>query len=133
VKTVVALVTLLLIAPLSGTALASDIEMSGSWTQKESKIAGQWSIVQDGDGLRVHLSDDFKTKSAPDLKIFLSRDAPDVLNGKNATRNAVLVAPLDSAKGGQSFAIPEGIDLSEFRTILIQCEKYSKLWGVATL
>ena len=79
------------------------------------------------------LSDDFKTKSAPDLNIFLSRAELPTLNGKNATRDAVLVAPLKSAKGSQSYAIPEGVDLSEFRSIVIHCVEYSKLWGGSAL
>lgn len=117
---------------LVGTA-AGDLEMSGSWTRQEQKIAGSWSIVEENGRLRLRLSDDFKTKSGPDLKIFLSRGDLDSITGKNATQDAVLVAPLGSSKGGQSYAIPGGVDLSQFKSLIIHCDKYSKLWGGSSL
>ena len=92
-------------------------------------MSGSWSIT----GNTLTISDDFKTKSAPDLNIFLSTAPLSQLNGRNATRNATLVSPLASASGGQQYQLPAGIDLSQFQTIIIHCEAYSKLWGGAPL
>ena len=70
---------LLLLIPT--TVLAAE---SGSWTKKSFSVSGTWSIVEEGGKHFVVLSDDFKTKKAPDLKIFLSNHTVDSANGKNA-------------------------------------------------
>ena len=49
------------------------------------------------------------------------------------TTQAVLIARLDSPRGGQRYRIPDTIDLSQYPTLLLHCEQYSKLWGGATI
>ena len=106
---------------------------SGSWTKKSFASKGDWAIVE-SDGKRfVVLGDDFSTRNAPDLKIFLSPLAPDATNGKNATDGSVLIAPLASNKGGQRYEIPEDVNLDDFKSILIHCEQYAKLWSASAL
>ena len=112
---------------------AEDVARSGTFTRQDYKIAGSWSIIEQDGKWHVRLSDDFKTKSAPDLKIFLSPADLDTLTGKTATRNSVLVAPLRSSKGGQSYELPDGVDVTRYRSIVIHCEQYSKLWGGGSL
>lgn len=106
---------------------------SGSWTKKSFKSAGDWSIVKEHGKTYVKLSDDFRTRNAPDLKIFLSPLAASDTTGKNATQGSVLVAPLTSNSGAQAYEIPEGVDLAQFKSVLIHCEQYSKLWSAADL
>lgn len=111
----------------------SEILHSGVWTKKSYKSAGDWSIFQDGDKTYVKLSRDFKTRSAPDLKIFLSPLEARRTSGRNATDGSVLVAPLSSNEGEQIYEIPEGVDLTQFKSILIHCQQFSKLWSAADL
>lgn len=115
------------------TDVAAQTVYSGEWTKKSFKSSGTWEIFTEGDKTFVKLSDDFRTRNAPDLKIFLSPQAASDATGKNATDGAVLVAPLSSNKGGQVYEIPEGVDVSAFQSILIHCEAYSKLWSAADL
>lgn len=106
---------------------------SGEWTKKSFKSKGKWSIVERGGARFVVLSDDFSTRRAPDLKIFLSPQAAGDANGKNATDGAFRVAELSSNKGGQEYRLPDDLDLASFQSILIHCEAYSKLWSAADL
>ena len=81
----------------------------------------------------VVLDEDFKTRNAPDLKIFLSpRDAASV-TGSNATDGSILISPLGSNKGAQTYVIPSSVDVAAFSSIIIHCEQYSKLWSAADL
>ncbi|MEM1398017.1 MAG: DM13 domain-containing protein [Pseudomonadota bacterium] len=106
---------------------------SGTWSKVSFKSSGQWSIVE-RDGKRyIELSDDFRTRNAPDLKIFLSPKAAGSLDGKNATDGSFRVAELSSNKGGQSYELPDDLDLSAYETVIIHCEAYSKLWSVSSL
>ena len=96
-------------------------------------MQGTWTIVEeDGDRFLV-LSSDFKTRSAPDLKLFLSKHTVSGATNRNATDRAVLIAPLAKNKGGQRYPIPRDVDLTEYSTLLLHCEKYSKLWAASEL
>ncbi len=119
----------LLLALPSSAAAAEE----GVWTKKSFAVSGTWSIVEEGERRYVQLSDDFKTKNAPDLKIFLSNHSLSDANGKNATKGAVLVGALPRVKGAVRLELPADVDVSKFATLLLHCEKYSKLWAAASL
>ncbi len=128
----ICMISLILGLGLLTSAFAGDVA-EGSWTKKGFAIAGGWSIVErDGEHIVV-LDGGFKTKKGPDLKIFLSPLPLEEIDGQNATKGSVFVGALHSAKGTQELRIPAGTDLQRYQTILIHCERYSKLWGGASL
>ena len=129
----IALFVLLALTAIMTPAIAQETLHSGTWTKKTYGIDGEWKIVQEGGKTFVELDAKFSTKKAPDLKIFLSPLPLSEVGDKNATNGSVLISPLDSHQGAQRYALPEGTDLSKFKTIMIHCEKYSKLWGGASL
>ena len=55
------------------------------------------------------------------------------LSNKNALGAALFLGALSSNHGAQEFKIPAGTNLDGYVSILIHCEKYSKLWGAAKL
>lgn len=114
-------------------AAAPRVLHQGVWTTLGYEIEGSWQIVEEGGRAWVVLGDDFATKSAPDLKIFLSPLALGELKNSNATAGALLVAPLVSHRGAQRLEIPVGTDLGRYKTLVLHCEKYTKLWGGAAL
>ena len=109
------------------------IVASGAWEKASFNSKGEWKIVQRGDDLFVVLDDAFSTRGAPDLKLFLSPQDEGSLTGKNATDGALLIAPLQSNRGAQEYKIPARTDLSDFETLIIHCEQFSKLWSTAAL
>lgn len=124
------------IAPAANASVslaAETVVASGSWSKKSFASSGTWQIVDRDGTLFVVLSDDFRTKGAPDLKIFLSPLDGGSLNGNNATDGSVLISPLASSRGGQEYEIPADVDVSSFTSIIIHCEQYAKLWSVAAL
>lgn len=110
-----------------------DTTYTGEWTKKSFKSSGTWEIYVEGDKSFVKLSADFRTRNAPDLKIFLSPLSASEATGRNATDGAVLISPLSSNAGEQVYEIPADVDLGAFKSILIHCEQYSKLWSAADL
>lgn len=105
---------------------------SGSWTKKTNSIKGTWSIAAK-DGKKVLSLKGFKTATAPDLKIFLSPQSASKVSSKTALKGSVLVSKLKSSKGDQSYVLPAGVDLSKYKSVIIHCEKFTKLWGAADL
>lgn len=120
-------------AEASPATAAQTQTLSGAFTKKKYSIKGDWQILQQGGQTIIRLSDDFKTKNGPDLKIFLSPQTVDAVNGKTATQGAVLVSPLNSNKGSQDYVIPANVNLSNFQSVLIHCEQFSVLWGGGSL
>ncbi len=106
---------------------------SGTWTEKSYEVKGKWSIVKADDQYKIVLNDYFKTKNAPDLKIFLSKKSKGDLKSSNATKEAVFVSKLKSAKGGQEYVIPADVNIEDYQSIIIHCEEYSVLWSAASL
>ena len=105
---------------------------SGKWTKKANSISGTWSITEKN-GKKILSLKGFKTAVAPDLKIFLSPQSSSKISSRTATTGSVLVANLKSSKGDQSYTLPSGINLSKYKSVIIHCEKYSKLWGAGSL
>ncbi len=109
----------------------------GEWENDSyfTTFEGNWQIVQRGEDMYVVLADNFEAKKAPDLKIFLSKHDYSDISAKNAadSKTSVLVAQLTKYKGKSSYKIPAGTDLSAYKSILVHCEKYSKLWGGSQL
>ncbi len=114
-------------------ATAYKVLSSGSWRKKSFKSAGNWTLSSENGVTTIALGSGFSTRNAPDLKIFLSPLSPVDLNGRNATQGSLLISPLKSNTGAQSYVVPAGTDVSRYKTILIHCEAYSKLWSVAGL
>lgn len=124
---------LLMLAPQALAADGDTTVHQGSWSKKSHSTSGTWKIVKNGDDHFVVLDSRFKTRSAPDLKLFLSRDTSSKLTGRNATDNATRIAKLTSNSGAQRYKLPAGLDPSDFKTLIIHCERYSKLWSAGTL
>ena len=112
---------------------AATTTTSGSFEKTSFSINGDWAIVNENGQRILRFSDDFKTKNGPDLKLFLSPKSVGDVTGKTATQGAVKLSVLRSNKGSQDYVIPADIDLSQYGSILIHCEAYSKLWGGANL
>lgn len=108
------------------------VKASGKWTGKEHSIAGYWKIVDDGSSLRLKLYS-LKTKKAPDLKIFFSPRTVAQSTANNATQGTYFFHKLKTHNGNQSYVLPKGFDLDKYKSILIHCQKYTKLWGGANL
>lgn len=105
----------------------------GELTKKDKSIRGTWHIEQRHDGAVLVLGEDFKTRSGPDLKVFLSPTAFTSLRGSNAVDGSIVLGELKSTRGEQEYAIPAGLDLDAFSSVIVHCEAYSVLWGGSQL
>ena len=128
-----ATVLILALTALSVAPSASAEELGGTWTKRYQTIRGNWSIVETDQGRFLELNDKFKTRNAPDLKLFLSPRAADSVTAKNAVDGSVLVAKLRKSRGAQRYELPADLDLSAFQTLVLHCEQFTKLWGVSAL
>lgn len=122
---------LMLLTILGSYSLAKAETISGEWVKKEQRISGAWAIESRADGSYLVLDENFKTKKAPDLKFVLSNKSVDQLTSSNALDGGKIVALLESNRGEQSYKLPD--DYADYTTLLLHCERYSKLWGATSI
>lgn len=127
IQTTLQLLTLVFFTVLSVNSQAEE------WVEKKYEIKGSWDVVMRDGKTFITFDEKFKTKNGPDLKIFLSNLSMDQVNGKNVISSSVLVSPLKSSKGAQEYEIPASLNIDDFSSLLIHCEKYSVLWGGGSL
>ncbi len=106
---------------------------SGEWTKKSERVKGSYEIAEVDGGIVLRTSADFSTKKAPDLKFVLSNTSVRDANNNNALSGGTVIAELTSNKGAQEYELPAGVDPSGFKTLLVHCEQYTKLWAAAPL
>lgn len=110
---------------------------SGEWDADSyfTTFEGSWKVEKEGGKTYVVMGDDFKTKKAPDLKIFFSKASLGDIDGDNAAKkgSSVFVAKLKSYKGSAKYLVPSNINVSDYKTIIVHCEQYSKFWGGSPL
>ncbi|MEM9881198.1 MAG: DM13 domain-containing protein [Pseudomonadota bacterium] len=82
--------------------------------RKSKSILGDITVEDRGGQKVIVFSDDFKAKSGPDLKVFLSPHSVSSASGKNALSGAVRLGELKRTKGGQEYLIPQGVDLAGY-------------------
>ena len=69
--------------------------------------------------------DSFSVTNGPDLKVYLSKDYPPA--------NFIILGPLQSISGFQLYMIPGEPDFSAYKYVLIHCQQYNHLFGIAEL
>lgn len=126
--TTTSVLTLLTAIAITVAGSISAQAQTGNWSKAEVSTTGSWSI----EGNTITLTG-LKTKSAPDLKLILSPHEVGSLQSSNAISGAVIVSPLTSHEGTQTYTIPAGVDLSQFKSIGIHCQKYTKLFAKSAL
>jgi len=121
-------------APASSLAQDTEAQIlaSGGWDNQEYDIAGDWRIETRADGNYLVLSDEFRTRRGPDLKIFFHTAEAGEVTGNNAAEG-FLLTELDRNRGGQEYLLPADFDLADYASVVIHCERFSKLWGAGDL
>ena len=106
----------------------------GSFVKKFKPIEGTFLIRQVGDKRELVLDEAFKTKKGPDLQIIFSPlTIEQAENGNADGKGSLSIGLLQSNKGAQSYELPADLELTQYRSLLIHCVKYTKLWGGASL
>jgi len=110
------------------TATAAPAIISGTFVKGEVSVTGSYSFDPTTNTLR--LSDDFRVDSGPDLFVGFSAVGDLTLDFQTFSQQAkdaplLLLGPLASFSGSQTYSIPAGTDLSPYKTVVIWCKTYS--------
>lgn len=86
-------------------------------------IEGTASVLNNGSEQRFLRFESFASDNGPDLKVYLRAESGDFVS----------LGDLKGNIGDQNYEIPPGVDLAEFSTIQIWCERFSVNFGSAEL
>lgn len=96
-------------------------------------LKGDWQIETVKGKTYIVLTENFRAKEGPDVKIFLSPLEASNITGENATEGSAFIHLVSDFEGANRIEIPADIDVSAYRTLVFHCEQYSVLWGVSPL
>ena len=106
-----------------------DKAVKGDFIRKNKTLKGSYEVFERNGQTIIRFADNFKASSGPDLKVFLSPTAIDNASGGNATQGSVLLGFVKSNKGAQEYVVPASVNIANFNSVLIHCERFSVLWG----
>ena len=141
------LVLLSLLLCLSGIANGEVLKQGvfkgtkGFVSKNKHNIKGSWQLEKTESGkLALVLDKSFEADNAPDLKFFLSPLNSSKVSSKNAEKEAKLIYSFPANKGSKKVSGPQRIELdieesvlSQYKSIVLHCKKYSELWGTSSL
>jgi len=100
-----------------------------NFIKKNYTIKGNAKVLETVAGTEIVFSEDFETRSGPDLKVYLSKLSLSDLKDKTVAANSLKIGVLKSKNGAQHYTLPDGVSLSDYKSVVIHCEAFSKLWG----
>ncbi len=87
------------------------------------KVTGTAEIFRNQDETFEVKLTDFTTTNGPDLYVYVSREAMPV--------NFISLGKLTSTNGNQVYAVPGIPDFTQYKYVVIHCQKYNHLFGHA--
>lgn len=108
---------------------------TGTFHGDVHKTSGRATIYREEDGKLVLRLTNFKTSNGPDVHVILiaAKDADDNANFLKSDTERVELGSLKGNEGNQNYEIPNGTDLSKFKTVSIYCERFNANFGAAPL
>ena len=108
---------------------------TGLLSGKAHPTSGRTSIYQTPDGKRQLRLTDFTTSNGPDVHVLLAHS-----NDESLTRDlvsgeldSVELGPLKANQGDQNYEVPNSADVSKYDAVVIYCERFHAVFGIARL
>ena len=121
-------------APFATSSDAQPV-YTGRLEGKLHQTSGRATIYAGGNGGQYLRLSDFSTSNGPDVHVLLGRtDDPhlqqDTIEGQ---LDSVELGPLKGNQGDQNYDLPSATDLAKYDAVVIYCERFHAVFGVAKL
>ncbi|MFI9293763.1 DM13 domain-containing protein [Streptomyces gardneri] len=123
-------------APSAGAAAGPQAIAQGALISHEHATTGTARLIRLPDGSRILRLENLDTSNGPDLRVWLT-DAP-VKEGTDGWRvfddgKYVSLGKLKGNKGDQNYEIPAGVNLADYPSVTIWCDRFDVSFGAAAL
>ena len=95
--------------------------------------SGRATLYEGLDGKRYLRLTDFTTSNGPDVHVVLARAEDPALDQKIVKGNLDYreLGKLKGNQGDQNYDVPVALDLQKYNAVVIYCERYNAVFGVA--
>lgn len=107
-------------------------DLAGPFNNAPMKTKGMWYLDTRADGVYAMFSEGFETQKGPNLQIYLSKVQASEATGRGDDGD-LYIAELKSYKGGQHYKLPKNVDIASYRSVVIVCDRFHKLWAAGDL
>jgi Electron transfer DM13 len=121
-------------APFSSSADLQPL-YTGLLASRAHPTSGRASIYQMPDGRRDLRLTDFITSNGPDVHVLLAQSTDSNLKQEfvKGELNSVELGQLKANEGDQNYDLPDSADLSKYDSVVIYCERFHVVFGLARL
>jgi hypothetical protein len=106
---------------------------TGRFRSGEHHTEGTATILRLADGRRFLRLPDFETSNGPVLVVWLSEADAAASDDENDDATRLDLGGLKGNIGNQNYAVPEGVDLDRYRSVVIWCARFHVTVGAAPL
>jgi hypothetical protein len=118
-------------------ALSSEPEAlyTGKLEGKVHPTSGRATIYKSADGKEYLRLSDFTTSNGPDVHVLLARSEDKALESEvvKGDLDGVELGALKGNQGDQNYDLPAAADLNKYQAVVIYCERFHAVFGVAKL
>jgi hypothetical protein len=121
-------------APFASTAEAQPL-YTGPLAGRAHPTSGRASIYQTPGGKRELRLTDFMTSNGPDVHVVLAQSSDENLKQDfvKGQLNSLELGPLKANEGNQNYDLPDSADVGTYDSVVIYCERFHAVFGVAKL
>jgi hypothetical protein len=119
----------------AGLSAEPEALYTGRLEGKVHPTSGRATIYKSADGKQYLRLSDFTTSNGPDVHVLLVR-AGDKALGQEIVKgelDSVEVGSLRGNQGDQNYDLPAKADLNQYQAVVIYCERFHAIFGVAKL
>ena len=113
--------------------LADAPVQQGAFRTLAHPTSGQAEIVKRTDGSYAAQLRDFSTSDGPAVHVWLTGQAQDAGDAKFKDQGHLDLGALKATNGDEVYEVPTGTDISQYKSVLVWCERFSVGFGVAGL
>jgi hypothetical protein len=108
---------------------------TGTFKTAVHDTSGRASVYRNSNGsLSLQLTD-FHTSNGPDVHVVLTKSSDPALakTTPGTALESLEVAPLKGNEGDQQYTLPANVDLTQYNTVAIYCERFHAVFGSANI
>ncbi|MBD2773616.1 DM13 domain-containing protein [Iningainema tapete] len=111
--------------------IAMRSSQAGSFRGAEHPTQGKARIITENGKRYLEFDQSFKSNNGPDLFVILHRsDAPPTYGVKK--QDYISIARLQKTSGTQRYALPNNVNLANFKSVAIWCRRFNATFGYAS-
>src|SRR5271154_1573592 len=108
---------------------------TGRLESNAHQASGRATIYEGRDGRQYLRLTDFSTSNGPDVHVLLGQSSDENLNQElvKGQLDSVELGSLKGNQGDQNYDLPASIDLQKYDAVVVYCERFHAVFGVARL